>query len=312
MQEDMTTTHKPQVQIFVLAHNRPQLLRETLLSIFSQDEKEFELIVSDNSTNDSVQELIGSEFAGKLTYRKRTPPLLPIAHFQTLLDEADSEYTVLFHDDDLMLPSFVRVLNDFLDQHQNYAAVAPNAYLRLQDKQSNRDFYPSAKDVTEVKDGEDMAYRYLDLSQFRMPFPGYMYRTAMIRGIKMDIKEGGKHSDVSFLVKVANAAPVAWLGQPFFEYRIHSGNDSWSENIPARLSLLRFIYRTTSITRKSKVVKTYKLAYWYLWWRSNKGSGKPWRRRVVFRFLLRSALLLPLRQPGLIVNVLKHRLYYLF
>lgn len=308
----MTTTHKPQVQIFVLAHNRPQLLRETLLSILSQDEKEFELIVSDNSSNDSVQELIANEFVGRLTYRKRTPSLSPIAHFQTLLDEAHSEYLVLFHDDDLMSPSFVRVLKDFLNQHKNYSAAAPNAYLRINDHLSTRIFFPGAQVVTEVRSEEEMAYRYLDLSQFRMPFPGYMYRTAMIRGIKMNPKEGGKHADVSFLTKVANAAPVAWLGQPLFEYRIHSGNDSWSENIPSRLSLLRFVYRTTTITRKSKVVNTYKLAYWYLWWRSNRGRSKPWRRRVAFRFLLKSALVLPLRQPGLIINVLKHRLYYLF
>lgn len=310
--EEMTTARTLQVQVFVLAHNRPQMLRETLLSILTQDNREFELIVSDNSTNDAVQDLIVNEFADKLVYRRRSPPLSPIAHFQTLLEEANGEYMVLFHDDDLMRPSCVRVLRDFLDQHKNYSAVAPNAYLRTNDHLSTRIFFPGAQMVTEVGSGEEMAYRYLDLSQFRMPFPGYMYRTAMIRGIKMNPKEGGKHADVSFLTKVADAAPVAWLGQSLFEYRIHSGNDSWSENIPSRLSLLRFIYRTTSITRKSEVVKTYKLAYWYLWWRSNKESGKPWRRRIAFRFLLRGALLLPLRQPGLIVNVLKHRLYYLF
>ena len=308
----MIEDHTPHVQVFVLAHNRPQLLRETLLSILSQDDKEFELIVSDNSTNDEVQNVIGREFADQLAYRRRIPPLSPIAHFQTVLNEANGAYTVLFHDDDVMLPSFVRVLKDFLDQNQGFSAAAPNAYLRINDKVGSRSFYPDAMDVAEIRNGEDMAYRYLDLGQFRMPFPGYMYRTSMIRGIKMDYSEGGKHSDVSFLTKVANAAPVAWLGQPLFEYRIHSGNDSWSENIPARLSLLRFIYRTTSITRKSKVVKTYKLAYWYLWWRSNKGSGKPWRRRVAFYYLLKNALMLPLSQPGLIVNVLRHRLYYLF
>jgi len=76
--------------------------------------------------------------------------------------------------------------------------------------------------------------------------------------------------------------------------------------------LLRFVYRTTSITRTSKVVRTYKLAYWYLWWRSHSGAGKPWRRRVAFYYLLKNALMLPLSQPGLIVNVLRHRLYYLF
>lgn len=309
--ENMNTVRE-KIQVFVLAHNRPILLRETLLSILDQDERDFGLIVSDNSTNDEVRELIEREFAEKLTYRRRTPPLSPIAHFQAVLDEANGEYTVLFHDDDLMLPSFVRELKDFLDQNPSFSAVAPNAYLRTNDTLSTQIFYPKAGDVIEVRSGEDMACRYLDLSQFRMPFPGYMYRTSMIRRIKMDYAEGGKHSDVSFLTKVANAAPVAWLGRPLFEYRIHGGNDSWSENIPARLSLLRFIYRTTYITRTSIVVRTYKLAYWYLWWRSHRSVSNPWRRRVVSCFLLKNTLMLPLRHPALIFNVLRHRLYYLF
>ncbi len=308
----MTTARTSYVQVFVLAHNRPQMLRETLLSILSQDSREFELIVSDNSTNDAVQELIAREFSDKLNYRRRNPPLSPIGHFQVLLGEANGEYMVLFHDDDLMLPTFVRKLSDFLDKHKNYSAVAPNAYLRINDNLSTRIFYPGAAEVGEVGSGEEMVYRYLDLSRFRMPFPGYMYRTAMIRGIKMDAEEGGKHADVSFLSKVAAAAPVAWLGKPLFEYRIHSGNDSWSENIPSRLSLLRFVYRTTTISRKSKVVNTYRLAYWYLWWRSSLGRSHPWRRKVALRFLLINVLTLPLRQPGLIFNILKHRLYYLF
>lgn len=308
----MTTARPPHVQVFVLAHNRPQMLRETLLSILSQDCEEFELIVSDNSTNDAVQELIASEFANSLVYRRRNPPLSPIGHFQKLLEEANGDYIVLFHDDDLMLPSFVRVMRDFLDQFTNYSAAASNAYLRINDISTKRTFYPGAADIREIKSGTEMAHHYLDMSHFRMPFPGYMYRTAMIRGINMDKKEGGKHADVSFLTKVAAVAPVAWLGQPLFQYRIHRGNDSWSEDVPARLSLLRFIYRTTAISKKSNLVNTYRLAYWFLWWRAGLGKIKPWRRRVILRFLLLNVLTLPIRQPVLILNLLRHRFYYLF
>ena len=307
----MTITHSPHVQVFVLAHNRPQMLRDTLHSILSQDCKEFELIVSDNSTNDEVQALIAGKFANNLLYRRRNPPLSPIDHFQKLLEEANGDYIVLFHDDDLMLPSFVRVMRDFLDQFKTYSAAASNAYLHINNISFKRTFYPGAEDIRVIMNGTDMAYHYLDLGHFRMPFPGYMYRTAMLRGITMNNKEGGKHADASFLTKVAWSAPVAWLGQPLFRYRIHRGNDSWSENVTARLSLLRFIYRTTTIQKSSYVVKTYKLAYWFLWWRSGVGKNTPWRRRVVLRFIFLYGLSLPLRQPGLIINLLRHRFYYI-
>lgn len=308
----MTDKFIPKVQVFVLAHNRPQLLRETLCSILSQDCDQFELVVSDNSTNNSVEKLIASEFANRLVYRRRDPPLSPIGHFQKLLQETDADYAVLFHDDDLMLPNFVREMRDFLEQHKNYSAAASNAYLRIKDISTKRVFYPSASSFHEVANGTEMARRYLDMGGFRMPFPGYMYRTAMIRGITMDSKEGGKHADVSFLIKVAAVAPVVWLGQPLFEYRIHTGNDSWSEDVPARLSLLRFIYRTTSIPQKSNVAKTYRLAYWFLWWRAGLGKGMPWRTGVIRRFIILYGLTLPLRQPVLTFTLLRHRFYYLF
>ena len=308
----MTIAHSPHVQVFVLAHNRPKLLRDTLHSILSQDCKEFELIVSDNSTDNAVEDLIVAEFSNTLQYRKCNPPLSPIFHFQKVLQEASGDYLVLFHDDDLMLPSFVSVMRDFLEQFKNFAGAASNAYLRINDISTKRDFYPGAEDVREIKNGTDMAYHYLDMGRFRMPFSGYMYRTGMIRGITMCDKEGGKHADVSFLTKVAAVAPVAWLGQPLFQYRVHRGNDSWSENVTARLSLLRFIYRTTTIKRGSTYVKTYKLAYWFLWWRSGMGVNTPWRRKIVFRFILLYGFSLPIRNPALILNLLRHRFYYLF
>ena len=311
-EEEMARTRLPHVQVFVLAHNRPQLLRETLFSILSQECSEFELVVSDNSTNDDVQSLIASEFEGKLAYRRRIPSLSPIRHFQKILEEANGDYVVLFHDDDRMLPGFVPVMRDFLEQFRNYSAAASNAYLHIEDRSTKRMFYPGAMTVHEIKSGTEMAHHYLDMGIFRMPFPGYMYRTAMIRGIFMDKSEGGKHSDVSFLIKVATVAPVAWLGQPLFEYRIHRGNDSWSEDVSARLSLLRYIYRTTLISKDSSIVGNYRLAYWYLWWRGPLGKRWPWRRRVVLYFLFRYGVTLPLRQPRLVFNLLRHRFYYLF
>lgn len=308
----MTKTSSPRVQVFVLAHNRPQLLRETLHSILSQDYDKLELIVSDNSTNDSVQQMVASEFVNQLVYQRNSPALPPISHFNKLLKEADGDYLVLFHDDDLMLPNFVRTLLSFLEQNQNYSAAAPNAYLRLENRQTKRAFYPMAPPVYDVINGTEMARHYLDVGLFRMPFPGYMYRTDMIHGIFLNDEEGGKHADVSFLIKVAVAAPVAWIGLPLFEYRIHQGNDSWKEDVPARLKLLRFIYRATTIPKKSSLVNTYRLAFWFLWWRAGLGKRMSWRRKVILRFLLINLLTLPLRQPILMLNLLRHRFYYLF
>jgi cellulose synthase/poly-beta-1,6-N-acetylglucosamine synthase-like glycosyltransferase len=80
LQEIDTPIQMSSLTIFILCHNRPDFTRQTLHSILAQTDKEFELIVSDNSSNDEVERVVSSEFP-QVSYRRRTPMLQPLAHF---------------------------------------------------------------------------------------------------------------------------------------------------------------------------------------------------------------------------------------
>jgi hypothetical protein len=115
-----------------------------------------------------------------------------------------------------------------------------------------------------------------------------MYRRSAINGLCLDPRQGGKYSDVSFLLKVLQRGAILWLDATLMRYRIHGFNDSATEAIGQRLRLLRYVYTCTSIDRHSPLITQYRYRYWMSWWRGAAASGaRPsWRRRVVRHFLV--------------------------
>lgn len=97
--------------IFVLCHNRPDFTRQTLRSILDQTDGDFELVVSDNSSNDEVEQMVRAEFP-QVDLRRRVPMFRQLEHFNRCIDEAETDYFCLFHDADLIV-----LLSDTIKLH---------------------------------------------------------------------------------------------------------------------------------------------------------------------------------------------------
>ena len=96
---------KRNLTIYVMAHNRPDMLRETLRALKQQTFKEFSLIVSDNSDDDSVKDMLTKEgLIDTVDYRYRNGSE---NHFDLIINEVTSRYFMMIHDDDILLPDMV-------------------------------------------------------------------------------------------------------------------------------------------------------------------------------------------------------------
>jgi glycosyltransferase involved in cell wall biosynthesis len=275
------------LQLYLLSRDRPGYLRETLQSALNQTGENIEIIVSDNSERDDVAHMLAAEFP-QVRCIRRTPPLGAFDHFRTIIDEASAELVVMFHDDDVLLPGYVEALRGALDAEPTLAAVCCNAAILRGAEITDELFAPADGDVR-LRCPEDLLHHYFSLSiKGPAPFPGYMYRRSAIEGLCLDPRHGGKYSDVSFLLKVLRRGPILWLEKPLMRYRFHGHNDSATEVVGQRLRLLRYVYTTTSVTRRSPLIRQYRYRYWMSWWRGASASGarQPWRRRVVMRFLV--------------------------
>lgn len=312
----------PRVQIFILARDRMDFCRETVASAIAQQYENFEVIVSDNSVSEAVSQMLANEFPTVRVIR-RMPNLPALQHFNTLIAEATEPLLVLFHDDDILEPDYLSQMVSQFVAYPDITAVGCNARIMRGTKLTRQPFMGSFSGRKLLHMPYDLLEPYLSLSTISpAPFPGYMYRTAMIQGLTLDAAKGGKHADVSFLSSVLARGPMLWIDACLMQYRFHGNNDSSQESIPNRLSWLRHIYATAGVHPKSQAVRDYKFLYWSKWYSQLASVDirddvqylqHEWRKKVILYFIAFSFVRLFCTRMvfwGRLARVLKTRFFY--
>jgi cellulose synthase/poly-beta-1,6-N-acetylglucosamine synthase-like glycosyltransferase len=281
------------VQVYILSRDRLHYFNEALISVLNQSTRhKYEIIVSDNSETDVIETLMRSEFKD-IKYIRRTPTLISTNHFKKIMDESSGPLVVLFHDDDVMLPNYIETMVDLMDLNPNISALGCNAYVLKGTDVSKRLMMGSFKGFKVLKSNVELINPYLEIGSISpAPFPGYMYRREFLDASNVRPEHGGKYSDITFLVKTFRAAPIAWLSEPLFKYRIHASNDSKAESLLDRLSLMRYLYSHEGVAKNSNAACEMRFKFWGLWWWS-QSLGFSWlhgfqskQNRIVFKFLL--------------------------
>lgn len=232
------------LQLFVLCRNRPDFARQAIQSAARQTVNRFELVISDNSTDNSVESLVRSEFP-RLEYRRRTNNLSVFDHLNQCLNEATADYVCLFHDDDLLSPRYTECIVDAIGQFPDAAAIGTNAWIVEDGRPPQLSFKTMGK-THFVRDSRQLAEHYFSRHQPGIaPFPGYVYSKARIGVLRFD-PAGGKYSDVSWLLRVAETGGIVWIVEPLMTTRMHSSNDSRQESIGDRLKLFAFFKKHVS------------------------------------------------------------------
>lgn len=264
-----TNQAEPLVYLYILSRDRKDFCREAVASAVAQDYKYCEVIVSDNSKGEDVAEMITKEFPNVRLVQRR-PNLPALDHFNKLIEECQAPLMVLFHDDDVLESGYASRMVQHLKQHPHAAAMGCNANLIQGTRRTVEHLMGDFNGVLKLERPTDLVEPYMSLSLIDpAPFPGYMYRTHLIKGLRLNAEHGGKHSDVSFLCQVLAKAPIIWTDECLFGYRIHNGNDSRDESIPDRLSWLRYVQKNTGINRCSTPILDYKFIYWRRWLQQN-------------------------------------------
>jgi len=108
----------PKVSICIPAYLQTELLAKTLDSIIIQDYKDYEIIVTDDSPDDSVKKLVERyDFGGRLKYIKNQVRKGSPANWNEAIRLADGEYIKIMHHDDWFnytysLTEYVKLLDE--------------------------------------------------------------------------------------------------------------------------------------------------------------------------------------------------------
>lgn len=230
--------------VFVLCRDRPEMACEAIESLLASLTPSTRLVVSDNSTDDRlITELARRHLSVEV---RRRDDVDVFRHMRMNLAEADTEFVILFHDDDLVEPTYCARMIELADRHPRAVAWACNAKVLGAARSSlGTAFETEGSEVDIVVDSPAVLLgRYVS----RHPrgfalFPSYMYRTSVARAIQPDAADGGKYSDVAWLMRLAARGPIVWTSAPLITYRLHGENDSLQESLRDRLRMLAFLKR---------------------------------------------------------------------
>jgi len=270
------------VLVYLLAFNRPEFISEAINSVLNQTYKNCNLIISDNSTDTRVEELLKKNYPN-IEYIKRGKNLNSIEHQNILLQEINSEYVVFFHDDDVMLPTFIEVLVGALSEDDDLVAAAPNAEI-ISEKNHKKNYFHKIKNHVIISNGLDMAYRYFQFNgRGYPPFPGYIYRSSMLKNKYFDSEKAGRHSDFTFIESLLSEGKILWIPDVLMKYRIHNQSSSVTEDLRARKKLINHLKNKYHLDKYENLLLVMKFKFIHSWIQKNKADT---RLNFVYKRLL--------------------------
>ena len=132
----------PLVSICTPTYNRPDFLERALRSCFAQTYGNFEVIVTDNSTNDLSEKMIARLNDPRVRYFKNDKNLGPCGNTNRAISMAQGKYIKLLMDDDLIKPRCLELMVDALEKYPTAGvAMAPMELIDETDKRIYPKFY---------------------------------------------------------------------------------------------------------------------------------------------------------------------------
>lgn len=119
----------PLVSVLLPTRNRLEFLELAIQTVLRQDDGDWELIVSDN---DSEQDIAGrvAAFADERISYVRTDAFVPVtANWNNALRHANGRYIVMLGDDDGLMPGYVARLRELTEQFRDPDVIYSGAYL---------------------------------------------------------------------------------------------------------------------------------------------------------------------------------------
>jgi glycosyltransferase involved in cell wall biosynthesis len=214
--------NKPiEIEILVLTYNRAPLISATLESLLAQAQPASRICVLDNGSTDNTAAVVRS-FAARgveLVTRNTNDPRACWSELQSM---ARGSWTMLFHDDDLLHPNYLRDVSVALAQNSQ-ATVAVSA-MRAHQNPEDAEWDHVSGDRHLALSGRQLAARLY--GGFPMPFCSAVYRTDVLKQGDFQLTTYGKICDRPFVIEAALAGNAVVMLDRYVKYRVHAKQDS--------------------------------------------------------------------------------------
>ncbi|WP_165608042.1 glycosyltransferase family 2 protein [Mycobacterium alsense] len=102
----------PEFSVLLPTRNRVDLLAQAIATVRAQDEASWEIIVSDNASEDDVRGLVKSLDDSRIRYLRTDTPLPVTANWNRAADAATGRWVVMLGDDDGLPAGYMRTMRE--------------------------------------------------------------------------------------------------------------------------------------------------------------------------------------------------------
>jgi glycosyltransferase involved in cell wall biosynthesis len=227
------------IEIIIATFNRPNLILRAIDSVLKQTFKDFELIISDNSTNNETKNVISKNNYYNLIYKKRDKFLTGIEHLNIILNEINSEYFIIFHDDDVMHPQMISRLFSTLEKYNEILAVGCNSIINIKNRNQDK-LFSNLKNDKIIERQHQLVEAY-SINKSFVPFPSYLYKREVAKNLRLNINNGGKFCDLAFLCEILNFGKIYFIAKPLMTYYIHKNQDTAKHEFLDKIKLINYL-----------------------------------------------------------------------
>ena len=107
-------TNDIKFSILIPTKNRAELLKDAINSILNQTYTNFEIVISDNCSEDNTEEYVKSLCEPRIKYIRQTVPLSVSENWNAANSAAEGDYIIMLGDDDAILPYTLEKLNKYI------------------------------------------------------------------------------------------------------------------------------------------------------------------------------------------------------
>ena len=200
-----------------------------LNSIQSQTYKDFYAIIYDNGSTDNTSDVIKPYLLDKRFsyYRENTNIGGEITN--VIIDKCQTEYLLIVHDDDIMLPEMAKKQIQIFESNENVSIVSTNInYI------DNNGYIIKKNLMNDFIRNNDIIIKYKEYIKYYIKnkniiaFPTVMYRMTVLRTNKIFIRSDVGSAADTFLWLELNLLSYNfyYISESLYNYRVHDQQDS--------------------------------------------------------------------------------------
>ena len=214
------------LSIAVPTYNRLAYLKQSLQSILDQTFQDFSIFVFDNASTEPVKEEIEKFGDPRIQFIGAEKNIGSPGNINRILQYPfESEYLIIFHDDDVMHPKMLEIETSFLDAHKDLVFVVSDLK-RSQDSTMQSFSSFNETNIPHIIYRNNPEFARAQMSWLRYAFDSAMYRVEALKNTQMKPERFSDFADMVFLAEISKKGPCAFLNAPLVNYRVHVTQDS--------------------------------------------------------------------------------------